>query len=629
MSLFKIKRTGQLGFFSDKARPSYDMYHNKIYYFLKIVDPIKTDWEIASLPRYYVFTGDEDRYSLSELTPISIKDLKKAQKQNSIDKLLAPETINESAEMAQSDITKIIDYSEKLQSMFNVNDNLEDWVKAKLNHACDYVATVRDYLKFYNEEKDKTNIQEKWSEKYKKSINCNNAKGFSQRAHCRARKLRQAGKHTSSKSVREIYKETINQLLKEFNSSMAMGALKQLNNDAKELETMLQPDTQLEDWVKAKLNLAGEYLDDVYHHLDHFGPDGRTLDEGWDNSKKYWFTPQGKVIDAGHSHEEWIKNNDRSLMGATLIDTYENAVSKGYVRGIHDIGSGFLTLSNLPNYDFSMSKINRSVKQAIEDFVVDKEIRLVATGKGKLIKDFEFSFAEQLELAEQILNSKKLEEGWKDWVAAGAIGLGALSGSPALASKQSVKPAITQQDSKLKSSELSLLNKKTSDYIGQWEGKRNTMYLDTEKKPTIGIGHYLTNTQQDRDLFNTLFGNAINYDLILKGKQKLTDDQIEKLFNVDVKVKEKLASKKISNFSSFPQYVKNAIINAFYRGDMGPKTIKLMNSGDWSAVAKEYLNHQNARSGPEQIQRRMKTNALAFAQYAKTKNEYFGFNYYF
>lgn len=60
---------------------------------------------------------------------------------------------------------------------------------------------------------------------------------------------------------------------------MAMGALKQLNSDAKELETMLQPNTQLEDWVKAKLNLAGEYLDDVYHHLDHFGPQGRKHDE--------------------------------------------------------------------------------------------------------------------------------------------------------------------------------------------------------------------------------------------------------------------------------------------------------------------------------------------------------------
>ena len=27
-------------------------------------------------------------------------------------------------------------------------------------------------------------IFEKWSEKYKKSINCKNPKGFSQRAHC-------------------------------------------------------------------------------------------------------------------------------------------------------------------------------------------------------------------------------------------------------------------------------------------------------------------------------------------------------------------------------------------------------------------------------------------------------------
>jgi len=31
-------------------------------------------------------------------------------------------------------------------------------------------------------------VNEKWSEKYKRSINCNNPKGFSQRAHCQGRK---------------------------------------------------------------------------------------------------------------------------------------------------------------------------------------------------------------------------------------------------------------------------------------------------------------------------------------------------------------------------------------------------------------------------------------------------------
>lgn len=44
---------------------------------------------------------------------------------------------------------------------------------------------------------------ETWSKKYKKSINCNNPKGFSQKAHCAGRKARQAGKHTKSKSISE------------------------------------------------------------------------------------------------------------------------------------------------------------------------------------------------------------------------------------------------------------------------------------------------------------------------------------------------------------------------------------------------------------------------------------------
>jgi hypothetical protein len=42
-----------------------------------------------------------------------------------------------------------------------------------------------------------------WTNKYKKSIDCNNPKGFSQKAHCQARKLRQMGKKTESQSVNE------------------------------------------------------------------------------------------------------------------------------------------------------------------------------------------------------------------------------------------------------------------------------------------------------------------------------------------------------------------------------------------------------------------------------------------
>lgn len=47
------------------------------------------------------------------------------------------------------------------------------------------------------------NLSESWSKKYKKSINCSNPKGFSQKAHCAGRRARQAGKKTKSKSVSE------------------------------------------------------------------------------------------------------------------------------------------------------------------------------------------------------------------------------------------------------------------------------------------------------------------------------------------------------------------------------------------------------------------------------------------
>lgn len=46
-------------------------------------------------------------------------------------------------------------------------------------------------------------LDETWSKKYKKSINCNNPKGFSQKAHCAGRKARKAGRKTKSSSVSE------------------------------------------------------------------------------------------------------------------------------------------------------------------------------------------------------------------------------------------------------------------------------------------------------------------------------------------------------------------------------------------------------------------------------------------
>jgi GH24 family phage-related lysozyme (muramidase) len=487
MPLFKIRRTGQLGFFSDKARPSPDMYNDKSYYFLQIVDPINTDWDIATLPRYYKFTGDQARYSASELLPIQTKDLKKAQKNNTLDKLMEPETINESAEMAQSDVTKIVDYSEKLQSMFDVNDNLEDWVKAKLNHACDYVATVRDYLKFYRDEKEAgtpdDQIDEKWTNKYKKSIDCSNAKGFSQKAHCKARRLRQMGKKTKSKPVREIYESVVRHMLKEFNSSMAMGALKQLNSDAKELETMLQPNSELEDWVKAKLNLAGEYLDDVYHHLDHFGPQGRKFDE---------------------------------------------------VKVAHD-----------------------------------------------------------------------LEEGWKDWVAAGAIGLGAMSGKvDASKMKPADQAAITQSVQKSVGSFM--------DYIKKVENQGKVGY-NSEKKlwfphksfeggsDTIGYGHKI---QKGEDF-----------------SKGITDAQAESLLKTDLAKAKQQVYKELGSIKLTPQQEEMFVDFVFNMGTLKkfPKFTEFALKNDLEGMKSQYKRY----AGGKELKGRNSEFLKRFL------SEYFGFTTYF
>ena len=53
-----------------------------------------------------------------------------------------------------------------------------------------------------------------WSDKYKKSINCSNPKGFSQKAHCAGKKKRESIMKVSEfkNFVREISREKFHEL---------------------------------------------------------------------------------------------------------------------------------------------------------------------------------------------------------------------------------------------------------------------------------------------------------------------------------------------------------------------------------------------------------------------------------
>lgn len=86
-----------------------------------------------------------------------------------------------------------------------------------------------------------------------------------------------------------------------------------------------------------------------------------------------------------------------------------------------------------------------------------------------------------------------------------------------------------------------------------------------------------------------------------------------------IEKKENVAREKMSNYDTFPKYVRMAILNAMYRGDLGPKTITLINQGKWSQVSKEYLDHPNYTNPGKLtgVVSRMKSNADAFDKYAQ------------
>ena len=99
----------------------------------------------------------------------------------------------------------------------------------------------------------------------------------------------------------------------------------------------------------------------------------------------------------------------------------------------------------------------------------------------------------------------------------------------------------------------------------------------------------------------------------------LTGEFIGKNFFTEVMpVFERRARNKIKNYDSLPSKGKQAVMSAIYRGDMGPKTAKLLSQGKYKEAAKEYLDHSeykdlkknNPRNG---VVGRMERNAKVFA----------------
>lgn len=104
----------------------------------------------------------------------------------------------------------------------------------------------------------------------------------------------------------------------------------------------------------------------------------------------------------------------------------------------------------------------------------------------------------------------------------------------------------------------------------------------------------------------------------LKPGMKITPAKAEQLLTKGIQEHEAKAIRLVPRYKRYPKYVQEAILNAIYRGDLGPKTIETINKGEWNNVSTIYLQHPNYTNPGELrgVVKRMKSNADAFDKYA-------------
>jgi LysM repeat protein len=156
----------------------------------------------------------------------------------------------------------------------------------------------------------------------------------------------------------------------------------------------------------------------------------------------------------------------------------------------------------------------------------------------------------------------------------------------------------------------------TSDFLQkvmQWENSIKAGWNSKKKRwfphgsveggtGTIAYGHKLTS----RDIATGRFAKGIS------------QQDAEQLLKDDLFAASRKALAMIPKYKSLPDNVRQALINAAYRGEIKSthKTVKLMNADNWSAAAKEYLNNAEYNSRPG-VQNRMDWNQKQFLSIVK------------
>jgi GH24 family phage-related lysozyme (muramidase) len=153
--------------------------------------------------------------------------------------------------------------------------------------------------------------------------------------------------------------------------------------------------------------------------------------------------------------------------------------------------------------------------------------------------------------------------------------------------------------------------------VKEWEGKvtdatgLHVSYDDATMRP-------VQSPNQVQGVVTIGYGTTKTIYPELKPGMKISEKKAEALLTKGIQQIEGNVRRLVNKYDSYPKYVQMSIMNASYRGDLGPATIKLINQGKWDLVSKEYLNHKNYKNPGKLtgVVKRMKSNADAFDRYA-------------
>jgi len=210
------------------------------------------------------------------------------------------------------------------------------------------------------------------------------------------------------------------------------------------------------------------------------------------------------------------------------------------------------------------------------------------------------------ELHNKLMNEANLDEGIGKTIGKGLLTLALGVSTPSARAEKKAPQKIEQSAEKKSSFKNAILLKLAKKYIGKHEGISKKIYKDSKGLPTIGIGHLIKHGED--------FSKGI------------TDKQVQELFNKDIQAKLKLTKRLFPKFDKYIPSVQVVLLDGVYRGDISgsPKTIKLINKGEWIKASEEYLANTEYKAADKSgsgVAKRMRENAKYMKQYGEHLNK--------